>query len=111
MKCVICGKEIEKSKYMNKVLCSSECFHIDFWNDCIKDDAIIIDGECYHDGGRKPDGYSGFLGFAGRLFHIKMHNGKTITTNNLWHNGTVPKERNIKDNACFVTANQANDLY
>lgn len=111
MKCVICGKEIEKSKYSNKVLCSSECFNIDFWNDCIDDEAIIIDGECYHDGGKKPDGYRGFLGFAGRLFHIKMHNGKTITTNNLWYNGVVPKERNIKDNACFVSVNQANDLY
>ena len=49
MKCVICGKEIEKSKYLHKALCSRECFCIDFWNDCLDDKAIIINGECYHD--------------------------------------------------------------
>ena len=65
MKCVICGKEIEKSKYLHKALCSRECFCIDFWNDCLDDKAIIINGECYHDGGEKPSNYRGFLGFAG----------------------------------------------
>ena len=110
MKCVICGKEIEKSQYSSKVLCSSECFHIDFWNDCLDDEAIIIDGECYHDGGKKPSSYIGFLGFAGRVFHIEMNDGKTITTNNLWYNGVVPKERNIQDNARFITKHKEDDV-
>jgi hypothetical protein len=102
MKCVICGKEIEKSMYSNKDLCSSECFHEDFWNDCLDDTAIIVNGECYHDGGRKPEGYSGFLGHAGRLFKIQMNDGRIIETNNLWYNGEVPKERCIADNAIFI---------
>ena len=102
MKCVICGKEIEKSSYSNKVLCSSECFSVDFWNDCLDDTAIIIDGECYHDGGMKSKNYSGFLGFSGALFKIKMNDGRVFETNNLWYNGVVPKERGIKDNAIFI---------
>lgn len=102
MKCVICGKEIEKSSYSNKVLCSSECFHIDFWNDCLDEAAIIINGECYHDGGMKPKDYRGFLGFDGSLFKIKMNDGRVIVTNNLWYNGEVPEERGIEDNACFI---------
>ena len=102
MKCVICGKEIEKSKYSNKVLCSSECFHVNFWNECLDDSAIIIKVECYHDGGRKPEGYSGFLGHSGREFTIKMNDGQVISTNNLWYNGEVPKERMVADNAMFV---------
>ena len=110
MKCVICGKEIEKSQYSNKVLCSTECFHIDFWNDCLDDEAIIIDGECYHDGGKKPSSYRGFLGFDVCVFHIEMNNGKTITTNNLWYNGVVPKERNIQDNARFITNHKEDDV-
>jgi hypothetical protein len=102
MKCVICGKEIEKSSYTNKALCSSECFSIDFWNDTLDNSAIIIDGVCYHDGGRKQKGYSGFMGFDGHEFTIKMYNGEIISTNCLWYNGDVPKERNVKDNAIFV---------
>ena len=102
MKCVICGKEIEKSSYSNKVLCSSGCFHEDFWNECIDDSAIIIKGECYHDGGRKPKNYPGFLGFGGQEFTIKMNDGRIISTNNLWYNGEVPKERLVADNAELV---------
>ena len=103
MKCIICGKEIEKSNYMNAVLCSSKCFSVNFWNECIDDKAIIINGECYHDGGKKPKGYSGFMGHGGALFKIKMNNGEIIETNNLWYNGEIPKDRNIQDNAVFIT--------
>lgn len=102
MTCVICGKEIEKSMYFNKPLCSSECFHIDFWNDCLDGTEIIVNGCCYHDGGRKPSTYQGFMGFSGREFYIQMDDGTVIQTNNLWCNGDVPKERNIKDNAKFI---------
>ena len=109
MKCIICGKEIEKSRYMNAVLCSSECFSVNFWNECLDDSAIIIDGACYHDGGKKPKGYRGFMGFGGVLFKIKMNNGEVIETNNLWHNGKVPEDRNIKDNAVFISDHQNDD--
>lgn len=101
MKCAICGKEFKKSMYSHKMLCSSECFVIDFWNKCLDENAIIIDGRCYHDGGRQPDGTI-FLGFGGREFTIEMNDGRIIKTNNLWHNGEVPKERNVKDNAKFI---------
>ena len=103
MKCIICGKEIEKSHYMNAVLCSDECFRVNFWNECIDDKAIIINGKCYHDGGKKPEGYRGFMGHGGALFKIKMNDGEIIETNNLWYNGEIPKDRNIQDNAVFIT--------
>ncbi len=102
MKCIICGKEIEKSGYSHKVICSSECFSVDFWNETLDDTAIIVDGACYHDGGMKHNKYTGFLGHAGRYFKIEMNDGRIIETNNLWYNGEVPKERNIEDNARFI---------
>ena len=109
MKCIICGKEIEKSQYMNAVLCSEECFKENFWNGCIDDTAIIINGKCYHDGGKKPEGYRGFMGLNGALFKIKMNNGEIIDTNNLWYNGEIPKDRNIQDNAVFIRDNKNGD--
>lgn len=102
MTCEICGKEIEKSKYLSNVLCSKKCFIEHFWNEHLDETAIIIDGVCYHDGGMKPPGYEGFLGFGGHLFRIQMNDGRIIETNNLWHNGDVPKNRCVKDNAVFL---------
>lgn len=101
MKCIICGKEIPESLYFHKPLCSNKCFNINFWNDCLDESAIIVDGKCYHDAGRKPNGTK-WLGFGGSEFTIEMNDGRIIKTNNLWHNGEVPKERNVKDNARFI---------
>ena len=103
MKCVICGKEVKKSVSMDKPLCSVECFYTDFWNDCLDDYAIIINGECYHDCGAKDTKDKDMLGFEGRIFYIQMNDGTYIETNNLRYNGIVPKERNIKDNAQFLS--------
>lgn len=102
MKCIICGKTIESSAYSNANLCSSKCFHENFWNENLDETAIIVNGCCYHDGGRKPAGYSGFMGHGGKLFKIEMFDGRIIETNNLWYNGEIPTERAVKDNARFI---------
>lgn len=100
-KCVICGKEVETSLFYGAILCSHECFIENFWNECLDEDAIIVDGVCYHDGGRK-DTNTKWLGFGGREWKIQMNDGRIIETNNLWHNGKVPPERKVEDNAKFI---------
>lgn len=102
MECVICGVQVKKSDWSNAVLCSNECYEVNFWNNCLDDKAIIIDGVCYHDGGNTPNGHREHLGLGGTLYKIKMNNGEIIETNNLWYNGKVPAQRNIKDNATFI---------
>lgn len=32
----------------------------------------------------------GMLGFGGRRWVVRFHDGRTVETNNLWHNGVVP---------------------
>lgn len=95
MNCKICGKEIAKSMYSNAVLCSSKCFNTNYWQEIMaeKEKYIIINGECYHDGGNieHPNSYS-FLGHGGRRFWIRFKDGKTLTTNNLWAQGPIPEE-------------------
>lgn len=108
MKCVICGKEIEKSCYSNATLCSSKCFHKHFWKEIIaeKDQHIVINGECYCDGGNvdQPNKNS-WLGFSGRRFWIRFFDGHTVTTNNLWYQGKIPEEfrEELPDEAEFYT--------
>ena len=95
MKCVICGREIEKSQYSNAVLCSGACFYKHFWNKIVaeKDKHIIINGECYCDGGNVENPNDvGFLGCSGRRFWIRFFDGREITTNNLWYQGKVPDD-------------------
>jgi hypothetical protein len=97
--CKCCGKEFEKSHFID--YCSSECLHKDFWDNALDKDAVIIDGNCYH---IVPDDKSdgGFLGFEGREFKIQFNDGRVVVTHNLWHQGEIPKERNIQDNAKFI---------
>lgn len=108
MKCVICGKEIEKSQYSGDVICSSICFHKNFWKKIIseKDEYIIVNGHCYCDGGDRPNYMkASYLGHAGRRFWIRFFDGRTITTNNLWYNGEIPEEfrSELPDTAEFYT--------
>lgn len=104
-RCKVCGKEYTDSPYYNRErLCSKECFDIDFWNYTLDDKAIIIGGECFHDGGDKPnEKRTWLLGHSGRIFKIKFKkDGRVLETNNLWYNGVVPVTRNVLDNAEFV---------
>lgn len=42
-------------------------------------------------------------GFGGRIFTITFNNGKVITTDNLWHKGTIPEEyRSVLKPNCTV---------
>lgn len=103
--CKVCGKEYTDSPYYDSCrLCSRECFQIDFWNDNLDDKAIIVNGECFHDGGNKPnEKRSWLLGRSGRVFKIRFkENGEVLVTNNLWYNGVIPTERNVLDNAEFI---------
>ena len=99
MNCIICGKELEQSRFRHKTLCSDKCFHIDFWNDCLDENAIIIQGVCYHDG---TNSVTCGEGYGGRLFKIRMNDGRIIETKNLRYNGEVPEDRKVPDNATFI---------
>ena len=98
MNCQVCGKEI-KEQYTTGT-CSEKCFQKQFWNEVLDNNAIIIDGNCYPVDNEDSTSY--FRGFGGRPFTIKMHDGKSIHTTNLWHQGTIPKEFYKGDNAEFI---------
>ena len=108
MVCEICGKEIEKSKYSNGIICSSECFDEHFWLSVIREfidmpeTFAIIDGWCYRI--EDENVAECCKGFYGNKHIIKYNDGKTITTTNLWTNGEIPNKYRIvlKNNAEFV---------
>ena len=106
MKCIACNKEIGKSSYSNAVLCSSECFSINFWNEIVQEkedpNTVIVDGKCYYIGSESDS--SGFRGFGGAKFKINFFDGREITTTNLWRRGAIPETHKelLPDNAEFV---------
>lgn len=99
MNCVICGKEIKESKYLNANLCSTECFKRLYWEEMLDDEALIIDGECYHVVSEKSHGARGF---GGREFTIQKSDGEIIKTTNLWRQGKIPDYAFRPDNAKFI---------
>lgn len=113
MVCKICGKEFQKSQWYKpyNLICSNKCFSENFWREIEqehidKNNRIIINGNCYIDGGAKDKNYRGFLGFGGREFIIKFFDGRELTTNNLWDNGIIPENHRVilKDNAEFLNS-------
>ena len=109
--CCICGKEFEKSAWYKPfdLICSQECFFEKLWQDREKEHMkkpfIIIDGCMYSDAGYvKNPRTRALLGHAGREFTIKMNDGTTIFTNNLWCGGSIPENHRevLCDNAVFI---------
>lgn len=106
MRCIICNKKIDESKYLDVALCSSPCFNTYFWNGkaSMKNDkrVAIINGEYYLIG--NENGASGLRGHGGRKFKIKFFDDRELTTTNLWHIGKIPGDFKSKlpNNAVFV---------
>ena len=106
MNCVICNKEISKSMFSNKNLCSSECFQFNFWDENIKikDELHIarIKGEQYYIGNEARS--NPFRGFGGRRFIVRFLDGREVISTNLWYNGKIPESHIelLPDNAEFV---------
>ena len=114
MNCKYCNEEselehIQPAADLYPVMRDEQlCFSCAFWevharNHEKGDDAIIVDGDRYHDAGN-TDKRGGFMCHGGRKFKIKMDDGRIIETNNLWHQGDIPEffRERLKDNAIFV---------
>ena len=107
MKCVICGKEIEKSIYTNDIICSSKCFTKHYWlervNNISSPNQVVINGCMYQID--REDACSAFRGFDGEVFFIEFNDGRIVKTTNLWSNGKIPEEfrDRLKDNAHWLT--------
>lgn len=73
----------------------------EFWNNVLDENAVVIAGNCYHiEPDDKPQ--CGFLGYNGTEFKIKFRDGRVVVTHNLWHNGEIPEELGIQNNAEFI---------
>jgi len=80
------------------------CFTCNFWRDklthLIKPATVVAGGVLYSIRGEKA---SGPRGFGGRKFVIRFHDGREVTTTNLWSAGAVPTAwvSDFPDNAEF----------
>lgn len=106
LECEICGKQIEKTCYDNRILCSSdECWNKAYWQEMIENKdtkrQVRIKGIVYYIGDENTT--SSFRGFDGAKYVINFFDGRKVFTSNLWHNSTVPDEfkDQLPDNAEF----------
>lgn len=98
--CSVCGKHFDGRPMYSENICSDECFTKDFWTKALDDEAIIINGECYHVG--PEDSSIAFRGYGGHKFVIQLKDGRKITTTNLWNQGEIPEEFHREDNAVIL---------
>jgi hypothetical protein len=66
--------------------------------------AVVVGHTHYRIQPDRPVRDADLAGHAGRTFHIRFHDGREVTTRNLWHQGTIPpawRDR-LPDNAEWV---------
>lgn len=106
VECSVCGypENPERSLNGDEYTKHKVCFTCWFWlhhmglkNGPTKR-SIIVEGVHYVDGGNKPKERSAFLGFGGSKWNYrKIGETEWTETNNMWHQGEIPKRLNITD--------------
>ena len=86
------------------------CFHCWYWLHNLnlikgpRSNAVIVDGVHRTDSGMANKDSGKFLGHGGAMWYYRRIGESTIhATNNMWHQGDIPKSLNIADNAVFCT--------
>jgi hypothetical protein len=109
--CPLCGKENLPSRYSPGMVrdlmeATGECFSCSHWTEMLitqyyPGKSVIADGNHYLVGAAGVDEYA--RGFSGKSFRI-IREGKTILTDNLWHQGKIPENfrRVMKDNSTIA---------
>lgn len=109
--CKECGEK-EGTKHFHESISTlmegqNLCFECLFWVKHLEggdgQERVRIDGKHYIIG-EETDAPKNYRGFSGEKFVIRFHDGREVTTTNLWGNGDIPphfRER-MPDNAVFV---------
>lgn len=115
MKCIICGKEFDENNSKEADVCSIACANtLDFWLEKIANMnkmQIRINNRCYYLKA-EDETNTGFRGFSGARFYIRLNDGAELTTTNLWFNGNIPEvfQKVLPNNAMFIEP-EANKKY
>lgn len=103
MQCKECKGECDP--HYPKAYTKQLCFSCDYWLRLVNHPhAVRVMGVHFVDGGYLPDAPRSCLGFGGKLHVVEFKDGRRVTTNNLWHQGVIPKRfrDRMPDNAMFV---------
>jgi hypothetical protein len=110
--CSSCGHHPVKTHFgeptRSRMITKQVCFTCDFWLGLIDNKGLtpenrfIIEGHHYVALPNDPHPLA-MRGFSGRRFEIKTDDGRTIVTNNLWHQGEIPERfrDRLPNNAVF----------
>lgn len=109
--CSVCGKDEHlhwNLKYNKELHDYQMCFTCNHWRSHYVenlDRSLRINGQHYLDCGRVQNPNAFGVGMGGREIKIRKFDGTIITTNNLWHQGTISKawRDKLPDNAEFET--------
>ncbi|WDP93159.1 MAG: hypothetical protein HUN04_04490 [Desulfobacter sp.] len=104
--CESCGKSYTRH-LASEVYLRNNCYDCSFW--LVKDDypnymkshQVIVNGQHYM-AYAETDGI--IRGSGGRRFKIQFFDGRITNTNNLWHQGSIPRRFRamLRDNAVFL---------
>lgn len=120
-KCPICGTTDDWSaydaKYGNYFLMGRDgvCFQCAFWLDKTNNpdpNAVSIDGHYYIVNPSAAHPISLLKGGGGNWYYFLLNNGQLRESNNVWHQGEIPKRfrPRLPDNAVFLDHKRYKDI-
>jgi len=110
--CRCCGKTYIKN-FDPEVYPEGNCFECSFWLERVRwgeendQTQVIVNGHHYTIGIDDSNDF-GPKGFGGRQFVVQFFDGRLISTNNLWTQGTIPNQfrEMLPDNAVFLPSKE-----
>lgn len=93
---------------VDRMLALQLCFRCLHWTDILTEKEklqhVVVNHTRYWIEPDKPSSYQGFLGFGGAKFEIAFHDGRKVTSRNLWCQGHIPENfrERLPDNAVFL---------
>lgn len=104
--CCECGREGDAHFYVHAADLRARrvCFTCGFWQDRAAeahlDTSVRVGGVHYQVG----DGTARPLGFGGQRWEVRFHDGRSVVTTDLWHQGAIPERfrARLPDNAGFA---------
>ena len=110
--CRCCGKTYIKN-FDPEVYLEGNCFECSFWLERVRwgeendRTQVIVNGHHYTIGIDDSNDF-GPKGFGGRQFVVQFFDGRLISTNNLWSQGTIPNQFReiLPDNAVFLPSKE-----
>jgi hypothetical protein len=114
--CKNCGKRVKTSGWADDLFNERLCFDCHFWlpKTYMEDsfsERMPLRANGVHYTALMDNSAKGFKGFGGCMFVFEFFDGRVLSCNNVWHQGTIPAKwrEKLPDNGRFLSGEEVRE--